>query len=100
MTENRAGGSRVSRSGILPAILALGIGAFALSGTAKAEDAFDRTMKLDRLERDEARGGPYIRGGRSPLQRRVKVCNVMPTPVRDPKTGELVKVRKEVCWWE
>lgn len=93
-------GHRTGRFPVLRAGLLLGVLALALPGIASAEDFLDRTMKLDRLERDEARGGPYIRGGRSPLQSRVKVCNVMPTPVRDPKTGELVKVRKEVCWWE
>lgn len=81
-------------------MLALGMLALAWPGAAAADDLLDRSMKLDRLKRDEARGGPYIEGGRSPFQRRVKVCNVMPTPVRDPRTGELVKVQKEVCWWE
>ncbi|SDU28676.1 hypothetical protein [Stappia sp. ES.058] len=67
---------------------------------ATAEDYVDRLLLLDRLTQDEARGGPQIRGGRSPFQKRVKVCNVMLTPVRDPDTGELVKVMKEVCWME
>jgi hypothetical protein len=68
--------------------------------TATAEDYVDRILRLDRLTQDEARGGPRIEGGRSPFQKRVKVCNTMPTPVRDPDTGELVKVMKEVCWME
>ncbi|MHC5652581.1 hypothetical protein [Stappia sp. ICDLI1TA098] len=82
------------------AIFALIAAALAASQTARAGDFTDRQMLIDRLNRDEARGGPYIRGGRSAFQARVKVCNVMPTPVRDPKTGKLVKVMKEVCWME
>jgi hypothetical protein len=68
--------------------------------SAVAEDYVDRLLRLDRLTQDEARGGPQIKGGRSPFQKRVKVCNTMPTPVRNPDTGELVKVMKEVCWME
>jgi len=85
------------------ALLAAAVAAVSLSlvGPAQAgQDYMDRMILLDRLKRDEARGGPSIKGGRSPFQQRVKVCNEMPTPVRDPKTGELVKVMKEVCWME
>jgi hypothetical protein len=31
---------------------------------------------------------------------RYKVCNVMPTPVRDPYSGAKVYVMREVCWME
>ena len=78
-----------------------GLIAGGLTGSATAgQDYVDRLLKLEKLERDEARGGPYIRGGRSPFMQRYKVCNVMPTPVRDPKTGQKTRVMKEVCWWE
>ncbi|WP_029059057.1 hypothetical protein [Stappia stellulata] len=88
---------------IKTSLLALSGAVFGLTLAAPAglaEDYVDRLMRLDRLTQDEARGGPRIEGGRSPFQKRVKVCNVMPTPVRDPDTGELVKVMKEVCWME
>ncbi|MCA1244933.1 hypothetical protein LC092_21040 [Stappia stellulata] len=86
--------SLVAFSGALVAL------ALAVPTGASAEDYVDRILRLDRLTQDEARGGPQIKGGRSPFQKRVKVCNTMPTPVRDPQTGELVKVMKEVCWME
>ncbi|WP_349357785.1 hypothetical protein [Stappia sp.] len=86
---------------LLAAVAAFSLSLAAPVGPAQAgQDYMDRMILLDRLKRDEARGGPTIKGGRSPFQQRVKVCNEMPTPVRDPKTGELVKVMKEVCWME
>ncbi|NRG17684.1 hypothetical protein HPQ64_08285 [Rhizobiales bacterium] len=63
-------------------------------------DYWDRSATLRDLERSEARGGPYIKGGRSGFQTRFRVCNILPTPTRDPQTGERIYVNKEVCWFE
>ncbi len=72
----------------------------AFSTAAFAEDYFDRLQTLQDLEYSEARGGPYIKGGRSPFQARFRVCKVLPTPVKDKETGKRIKVNKEVCWFE
>ncbi|WP_417769528.1 hypothetical protein [Stappia sp.] len=80
--------------------LAAAMAATMTAGTAAAEDNSNRQMRLDRLKEQDMRGGPYIRGGHGPTLTRYKVCNVMPTPVRDPYTGASVYVMKEVCWME
>ncbi|WP_428697932.1 hypothetical protein [Stappia sp.] len=71
-----------------------------ITGAFAVEDNMSRQMRLDRLKEQDMRGGPYIRGGHGATLTRYKVCNVMPTPVRDPYTGERVYVMKEVCWME
>lgn len=63
-------------------------------------DYFDNFLKLQRLQNDEARGGPRIVGGRSALQDRFRVCKVLPTPTRDPATGQRNIVDRQVCWFE
>lgn len=70
------------------------------SGAVAAEDNMNRQARLERLKQQEMRGGPYIRGGHGPTLVRYKVCNVMPTPVRDPYSGAKVYVMREVCWME
>ncbi|MBA5775791.1 hypothetical protein H2509_01475 [Stappia sp. F7233] len=82
--------------GTMAATLAAAVSFPALAG----DDYWDRLQKLQELERSEAQGGPRIVGARSPFLLRFRVCQVLPTPVKDPKTGEKVYVRKEVCWFE
>ncbi len=69
-------------------------GAFAPAG------AFPDSERIERLERDEARGGPRIEGGRSPFQTRYKICNEPPTPAYQRGTSRWVKVMKTACWFE
>lgn len=80
--------------------LAAAMAATMTSGALAVEDNMSRQLRLDRLKEQDIRGGPYIRGGHGPTLTRYKVCNVMPTPVRDPRTGARVYVMKEVCWME
>jgi len=70
-----------------------------MAGTANA-DYFDNLEKIERLERDEARGGPWIEGGRSPFQTRYKVCNNLRTPVHVKDTSQRKMVMKKRCWFE
>lgn len=75
--------------------------AMTLAGaSALPAHAFPDYDRIERLERDEAAGGPWVEGGRSPYQGRYKVCNDLPTPVHDRDTSQRVTVMKKVCWFE
>lgn len=93
------------KAGIMPAnltrcTLAATLAVAASLPAMAGDDYWDRLQKLQELQRSEAQGGPRIVGGRSPFLLRFRVCQVLPTPVRNPNTGEKVYVQKNVCWFE
>ena len=82
---------------------ALGLCLFAVAAghaMPAGADYWDNLDKLERLQRDEARGGPWIEGGRSPYQSRYKVCNELPTRIHDKSTSRRRTVMKKRCWFE
>jgi len=85
------------------AVLALTIAATATISTGASARGGNKSrdmQDIERLSRDEARGGPYVDGGRSHGGARYKVCQTLSTPEYDYDTGRRVYVTKERCWWE
>jgi len=85
---------------IVLAAAAFAVAIPSLAQAMQGDDVFDRMVLIQKRREQEARGGPYIVGGASPFQARIKVCNRIPTEVRDPRTGGVRTELREVCWWE
>ncbi|MBB4304056.1 hypothetical protein GGD81_003111 [Rhodobium orientis] len=85
------------------AIIALTIAGSAVVSTSasagRRDTGSDRAM-LEELDRDEARGGPWVEGARAPGMVRYRVCQNLPTTVYDEDLGERVVVVKKQCWWQ
>ena len=85
------------------AVLALTIAATATLTTGASARGGNKSrdmLDIERLARDEYRGGPYVDGGRSNGAARYKVCQTFTVPEYDYDTGRRVYVRKDRCWWE